>query len=273
LTQNQWTKLDWSVVGNGLDTKEFLFYVIIPSGIAPTGVHSKYRRAMMVESPTPVSYFDGATPDTFEMDYAWTGTPNASTSTAAPKSVPSGGYTNLCQNPTPTTANGWPSNNGAYWSVSYAANEISINRLTLAADTDIAASVPGIGSLPVLNPVLPLGVKYQRSIEVWVDIAGSVINRFGNNAFVGGQALPAGQWTRVVQQFTGTGDAQYILGIEINIPGVGTGIHVKFRKAQLIENPSGLEQPYFDGSTPDTATMDFEWTGAANGSTSTAKKK
>lgn len=34
---------------------------------------------------TPADYFDGSTPDTAEIDYAWTGTANASTSTATPK--------------------------------------------------------------------------------------------------------------------------------------------------------------------------------------------
>jgi hypothetical protein len=271
LTQNQWTKLDWSVVGNGSDTKEFLFYVIIPSGIAPTGVHSKYRRAMMVESPTPVSYFDGSTPDEFLMDFAWTGTPNASTSTATSKTVPAGGYTNLALNPTPTSIAGWASNDIAQWTFAYAAGEVSITVTAALQVPGQAANMVQLGNFPQ-NPVLVAGMNYQRSFEIWVDANATIASTYPPG-FVPGQALPAGQWTRVVQQFIASGAADYVLNHIINIPGVVPGMHVKYRRAQVIENPSGLEQPYFDGSTPDTATMDFEWTGAANNSTSTAKRK
>lgn len=217
------------------------------------------------------SYFDGSTTDTFETDYAWTGAANASTSTATSKSVPSGGYTNLCPNPVPASINYWQSNDQSKYAHLYANNEISIDRqATATVDTVLSAYVLGFGP-PPYNPALPVGVKYQRSVEVWVDAAA--VTAPANSGFNAGTNLPANTWTRIVEQFTGNGVATYVLSLGVNIAGATTGIHAKMRKAQLMENPSGLEQPYFDGSTPDTATMDFEWTGAANSSTSTAKRK
>lgn len=220
---------------------------------------------------TDGSYFDGDMFDTFETDYAWTGAANASTSTATSKSVPSGGYTNLCPNPVPASINYWQSNDQSKYAHLYANNEISIDRqATATVDTVLSAYVLGFGP-PPYNPALPVGVKYQRSVEVWVDAAA--VTAPANSGFNAGTNLPANTWTRIVEQFTGNGVATYVLSLGVNIAGATTGIHAKMRKAQLMENPSGLEQPYFDGSTPDTATMDFEWTGAANSSTSTAKRK
>jgi hypothetical protein len=93
------------------------------------------------------------------------------------------------------------------------------------------------------------------SVNGW----GSNNNAKWTNAYVNG-----------VIEVVGTGVAGYVLAIRIDIPGVGTGVHVKLRHGQLIENPSGVTQPYFDGSTPDTPVLDYAWTGPADASTSTA---
>ena len=175
---------------------------------------------------------------------------------------------NQATNPTPASATSWSSNATAKWALTFASGSISVNR-SATADSGVAASLYATGLNPS-NPTLPAGVRYQRSVEIWVDAAGSVASG-GPGAYVGGQALPAGVWTRVVEQFEGTGVAQWVSSLTVLIPGVGTGIHVKLRRAQLIANPTGATLPYFDGATPDVAgVIDYKWNGTANASASTA---
>lgn len=173
---------------------------------------------------------------------------------------------NTATNPTPASATGWVSNDAAKWTVSYAASEISIGRQATAT-VDIAASLSTIGG--IANPNLGIGIKYQRAVEVWVDQAATLTN-VSPGGFVGGQALPANTWTRVVEQFDGSGSAQYVMALGVTIPGVTTGTHVKLRKAQLIANPAGTTVTYFDGATAASGGYTFGWTGTANASTSIA---
>ena len=196
---------------------------------------------------------------------AWSDVAPAVTWDSLPGAI--GTLTNLATNPVPASGTDWKSNDGTKWVTSYAAGELSVDRQATAT-ANVAASMYALGLATPYNPVLP-ATNYQRSVEIWVDVAGTV-GASTQGGFAGGQALPANKWTRVVEQFTGAGVAKYVLGLTVNIPGVGTGIHVKLRKAQLLANPSGVTQPYFDGSTPDTASTDYAWTGTANASTSTA---
>lgn len=180
--------------------------------------------------------------------------------------------TNLATNPTPGSATNWQSNASANWTHAYNATdkcvEVTFTAAGVIAYPNMPASWYNVG-LPVANPVLAAGVKYQRSLEVWVDAAATLKNVMAGG-FVGNQALAAGQWTRVVEQFTGSGTAQYVMAASVQMMGATAGLHVKIRRAQLIENPGGTTLPYFDGSTPDTADTRYDWTGTANASTSTA---
>lgn len=183
----------------------------------------------------------------------------------------SGTVTNTAINPVPAALTGWTSNSGTQWVNTYAAGEVSVNRQA-AAPADWAASLLSHGVHTPANPVLAVGTWWQRSVDVWVDAAGSVRPRIATGAWVGGQPLAAGQWTRVTETFEGTGLAQYVCAIGVNIPGVGTGVHVKLRRGMLVQvgGPTAPPVPYFDGDTADTAAWDYAWSGTANGSTSTA---
>lgn len=178
-------------------------------------------------------------------------------------------FTNIAVNPTPGFLNYWNTNNDALWIPTYAANEISYDRQS-GADPGIVTSALQLSVVGIQT--IPLGVNYQRSVEVWVDLPATIVKRFASG-FIGGQAIPANTWTRVVQQFVGTGVAEWVMNFEVSIPGVGIGIHCKLRKAQLIANLSGQTQPYFDGSTTDTAQYHYAWVGAPNNSMSTATPK
>jgi hypothetical protein len=238
LPANTWTRIVDQFPGSGVADYVMGLEVHIP-GVS-TGVHVKMRRAQLVANPgrTTLPYFDGDTPRT---------------------------QTNLATNPAPTSVTGWLSWNSDLWPVTYAAGEISINRIA-GADPNVAVNFGSMGGIGSSGPVtLPAGVNYQRSVEVWVDAAGVVDTWTG---FASGQALPANTWTRVVQQFTGSGVGDYVMGFGVSIPGVGLGVHAKVRRAQLVANPGGETLPYFEGSKDTSIT--YAWTGAPHASTSTA---
>jgi hypothetical protein len=173
---------------------------------------------------------------------------------------------NLVENPTPASAWYWNSDDEAnQWNNTYVNGEIHVNRLAGAAP-DNAASLSVMGGLP---PTLKAGVNYQRSVEVWTDMQGTIMGN-GVYGWTGGQTINPG-WQRIVEQFTGDGIADtFHMAMWIHMFGVGTGVHVKFRKAQIVENPTGVRQPYFDGSTPDAGGVEYDWLGADNSSPSTA---
>lgn len=178
-------------------------------------------------------------------------------------------HTNLATNPTPASVTGWLSNDPAQWTFTYAAGEISVQALP-GFGYNLSAAWYGVGGF--INDTLTAGVNYQRSIEIWVDANSTVIDT-GGGGFTAGQLLPANTWTRVVQQFVGTGAVGSVYALAGGVLVTGTasvGVHVKLRRAQLIANPGGQTLPYFDGTTPDTADTRYDWTGAANASTSTA---
>ena len=169
--------------------------------------------------------------------------------------------TNLIQNPTPASATNWTNTNGAAWVHSYVAGTIEVNRQA-GAPADVADYVINVG-LPAANPTLKVGVNYQRSIDIWVD-ATAFLLLLDPDGFVGGQTLVANQWTTVVQQFTGKSTPMFCMAFGVNMPGVGTGVHMKMRKAFLAENPSGQTLLYADGGS-----SGWVWNGTANASTST----
>ena len=174
--------------------------------------------------------------------------------------------TNLATNPAPASVTGW-SSYGSPWLVTYAAGEVSIDRQASAWEGGVA-SMQRLGGAP---PILAAGTKHQRAVEVWTDLPGASVFGPDPAGFIGGQSIPVNTWTRVVEQFSGTGSTADVMAFGVLVPGyVGTGVHVKLRRAQLVANPGGTPLPYFDGSTPDTPTTDYAWTGTANASTSTA---
>lgn len=177
--------------------------------------------------------------------------------------------TNLISNPAPRSLTGWTSVDDAAYTLAYGDAEISVTR-TAAATGDTIAALSALGNTPP-DPAVPAGANYQRAVEVWVDADSTVGASAG---FVGGQALPANVWTRVVEQFVGTGTAAEVMGLTVTRAGtLGTGVMVKLCRVQLIANPGGAELPYFDGSTPSTSEVTYRWTGAAHNSPSTATER
>jgi hypothetical protein len=104
---------------------------------------------------------------------------------------------------------------------------------------------------------------------VWRNAAGT----FLSNAPVGSPSvsLPAGTWTRITATVTAPAGAAYMEVITSNGGNVVGGIPVGARlegTAMLVE-VAAAPGTYFDGSTPDTFTIDHAWTSTADASTST----
>lgn len=70
-----------AIAANDLDLT-VLFYTT-GGATAPAGSWARMGELLIEKSTTALPFFDGATPDTTDVDYAWTGTANASTSTEA----------------------------------------------------------------------------------------------------------------------------------------------------------------------------------------------
>lgn len=175
--------------------------------------------------------------------------------------------TSLITNPAPASSASWATNDGTKWKATYANGEISVETLITG---NYAASLWGLGMNNPGNPILDPAKNYQRAVEIWVDTDATVpLTTNGGFGSSGPYPLKANTWTRVAEQFTGLGVAKYVMNLYVSILNVTLGTHVKLRHTQLIENPSGQTQPYFDGDTPDTTGRDYAWTGTAHASTST----
>jgi len=176
---------------------------------------------------------------------------------------------NLCSNPVPGSVSLWLSNVQTKWTPSYANGEIVVTVQAANAEPTLAsfynAGLVGAGQF-----ITSQGVNYQREFEVWAD-QPAYIKSVGMGGFVGGQQIPANTWTRVVEQVTGyaqsAGWPKYIMSFTLapkdnSIPT--PGVHSKFRRAMLAENPSGKTIPYGDPVNR----VGWHWAGAANNSQS-----
>jgi hypothetical protein len=185
------------------------------------------------------------------------------------KPLPDQAITNIAVNPTPASVTGWLGTDNSAWVMTYANGEVRSDRQPGAWEFG-AAQMSDLGN--VGSPILLAGANFQRSVEIWVDAPASVFEVVPEWEGFKAVDLVPNQWTRVVQQFTATGHSgiwPMSAGV-VMWGGAPAGIHCKFRHAQLVANPSGRPVAYFDGSTPDTSSNDYAWTGTANSSTSTS---
>lgn len=171
---------------------------------------------------------------------------------------------NLQVNPRPASTSGWSSNNGSIYAVSYANNEITITLNQINGST--LTSMYNMGGLGTGQFVTTQGLNYQREVEVWSDVpAKTSPGTTGFNSLV---HIPANQWTRVVEQFTGYAQSQgwpkYLMNLVVVTEDGSTpslGPHIKLRRAGVFENPSGVTIPYGDGSR-----SGWHWSGTPDAS-------
>lgn len=227
-----------------------------------------------VLQPTPSisagEYFDGDTPDTPEVTYAWTGTADLSESTAT-VAAPLGWY--------------WEAAAGTHAAVLWRSRDTSVSGTYSAAVTFLRDS---IGSGFLVGP----GHSTESAIVVPedADITGSMYVRAPRKQRVAlsmqfyaqdgstlgvssgpSVILPGEEWVRLTHTFRSPfGAARAILRVR-DANGEGWSAYKAgetfYFDAAMVTLGTSL-YPYFDGSTPDTEQFLYSWEGAAHNSES-----
>jgi hypothetical protein len=219
----------------------------------------------------PGDYFDGDTTDTADLNYDWTGTEDASTSTATASGVA-----------------GWsvstPGNTGAVLyrvtagivGSTFAARVQIVTDMTAAGQlragqanttgyrTEVTADASYVGSIYV-HPSRSQSLAAELT---WVDAAGSNV---GQRVLGAATNVPGGTWLRLAVGAVAPAGAAWAVVRVTDVAGTGwsnwLGGDVLDLDAAMIS--LNEEFPYFDGSTLYDGTYVYEWTGESHASTST----
>jgi hypothetical protein len=225
-----------------------------------------YVDGVLLEAGTTLKpYFDGASADELGWNYEWTGTANASTSTA--KALTTAVKTNLITNPSfETDLTGWSAGG-------FGASATRTTAQAYVGTSSVETNPGGMGGSLQFGSItapgtLTLDPSTDYSASAWVKgSAGQVIairivqfNSSGSLIDIGTGTitLATSEWERVsVTDTTQSTVAYAVLQI---VPPSSTTIYVDAVQLELGTTPS----TYFDGSTAGSA-----WTGTAHASTST----
>ena len=217
----------------------------------------------------PGDYFDGATPDVADLDYAWTGAANGSTSTATAVGVE--GWAAIFVNGA-----------GVLYRVTAGIFSAFAARVQVTMDATTWGQIFGQQrAAPYWTEVTP-GAMYVGSIYArpsrsqnmaahieWMNAAGASI--VGSAALGAGTVVAGGTWARLSVSGVAPAGAAWAAVSAFDQQGTG---HSTWKGGDVIDLDGAMislnEQfPYFDGSTLTDGTYAYEWTGVANKSTST----
>ena len=230
-----------------------------------SGPHNIYIDAVMIEaSPTMRDYFDGSTTDALGWDYGWSGTANASTSTAKASVVTVN--TNLITNPSfEVDTAGWVTSGGTM-------SRVTTQSYSGSASLSIVASSPDSGA--GIN-LIPVSSSTNYTFSAWVkgEVGKNVylrIREFTSEDSLVGQTngtpvVCNGSWQRVsvTRSFGATGTVAHVFIYN----GDASASHTFFADAVQLEAASAASN-YFDGSTAASSDFTYAWIGTANASTS-----
>ena len=252
--------------------------------------HAFYADALMLaDSSYSGIYFDGSFTDANGYIYDWTGTPNASSSTI----VTSETYAqNLATNPSmESVVSGTTilrtnlltnSNMEADAWDDYSANSNATASTTEALDgtlsTKITPSASGVrGAQTTVSSVTP-GMTYTFSI--WANREAGASSMSAQIQWMSGvtpltlstqsfSPAPLGEWSRlfVTAVAPATADSAVVSAV---FDSAVAGADIAYIDSALFEQTDQVRD-YFSGSTTDSYGWNYEWTGTANASTSTAK--
>jgi len=263
-------------------TAYFVVTVTTASGNAVAGQRVWADQLLLQDSISDGTYFDGSTPSTPQMRYAWTGGVNLSGSTATPVTV-----TNLVPNPGYEVGNScFGTNNGTLYPVAgdtsqpIAGTRSAMTTRTATSPSNTAMSCffgPPVGKYSVTAGI-PVtwaitcksdtdGMKFNGWLY-WYD-AGNV--NIGRSSTVISPAIAPGVTYRMVVKAVPPASATQCWGaMTAGVPGVTDSTGQKcWMDLQTFEN-ADTDGSYFDGNTPSTPSMTYNWTGTANASASTA---
>lgn len=253
---NQWQRVSASTTAGTSGTIQIRAY-------AMTGFNIFIDAVMLEASSTIGDYFDGSTPDALGWDYAWSGTANASISTAA--SAATTVRTNLITNPSfETDVVGW--NQGTNTTRARVTTEFYTGTASMQAICTAQTSAVSNSASVSINTTYTLSVYLKGE-------AGKVFRirllEYNNGStYVGentsGDITATGSWQRVsvTRAFGATGNTAIIA-----VDNRTVGAHTFYVDAVLLEASSTVGD-YFDGSFNPAGDFSYAWTGTANASTS-----
>lgn len=255
-----------------------------------SGQHAFYADALMLaDSSYSGIYFDGSFTDANGFIYDWTGSPNASSSTLTTAEIYA---TNLATNPSMeavtsgttilrtnllTNAN----MEAGPWS-DYSTNSNADSSTTEVKDgllsTKIAPSSSGVRGAKTTVASVTSGMHYTASAWTLREAGASAL-AIQIQWMSGATPLtlstqtyspaPIGEWSRLSITDTAPDTAD---SAEVSVVFVDavSATDVAYIDSALFEQTDQVRE-YFDGGTTDSLGWNYEWTGAADESTSTAK--
>jgi hypothetical protein len=267
---NVWTYCTTAAPGPG----SALVIVQTADGSPATVGETTYVTGSIAEAgKVPATYFDGNTPDTTAVDYAWTGPAHQSASVES-NVIPAGTLTetrrNLSVSPVASGAGGGWNPNDAHWTpqIGYPVTDHPLGIATAVrytvnstgAGTFLAStySGDGLGGSPVVRGA-GAWVKppVDASVRVYLsdDGGSALLTPAPANVWTFARSLTAASGYLIVEVQTAEGATAAEVGAVTYLTG-------------SIAEAGTVPVDYFDGNTTDTGTTDYAWTGIATASAS-----
>lgn len=220
------------------------------------------------------TYFDGNTPDTPVLDYGWDGAAGNSVSRAKAFSV--AGWKTFPQSSVTSGGTGVVFRAAGGFAGSYAARALFMTDATASGFSFGTGDGPTLSQLADVEP----GAPYVASVYVqpsksqrlrlavqWWTVTGTFIS---TTPSLTPEVIDPGGYTRMVATFTPPANAQYASLVVQDIGGAGWSLWRAGDWLQLDAAMMTLQDlfDYFDGSTPDTNTFQYDWEGLPNASVS-----
>lgn len=264
---------------------------IITEGLAPgssweyraqawfgTTYQSPWTTWVTITQPNPNTdagtFFDGNTADTVTLDYAWTGTPNNSTSIAKGK-IPTGWKT-FAQSLSGAAGSGAVFQALGGVQGSHAARAVFFTDMTAYGFTfGTSDGEDGVSKLADVEAggtyhgsiyAWPSKKQRLRAVIWWWTTAGTLISGSTGVETV----VQPGGYTRLVVSAVAPPNAQWASICVQNVSGTDGALWLGGDWLQLDAAMISLQAlfPYFDGDTPDTSTFRYDWLDAPNASAS-----
>lgn len=219
-------------------------------------------------------YFDGSTATYQGWTYGWSGTTNASTSTA--KASLSVIRTNLVTDPH-AVGSGWGNQTPTYstpTTLSYnatgaqdggSAYQLQLGTGTVTNDTKLRIKFPASGTY-----TMTAGNSITASVDIYSPEAINGLIEIGYNGggFVSATAQPlaANTWTRVSGSFTIPSGATGISQVQFISTTAPTAGSTYLASRALVELNTAIVGTYFDGTQSNSDNFIYAWAGTANSS-------
>ena len=250
---NTWTRVSGTVTPGANGTLVQFRWYIIGAGVT-VGDTYDVDCVLVEESPVLGSYFDGSTATGFDLNLesAWTGTANASTSVA--RGLALAEWTNTPNNSRAwqaedgqsaylrnTSATAWPNGSAPFYS---------------ATANLVQAGVPYTGSLRVLG-----------TYGGYITLQGYGVNGVGTTSSSGSVGETAnGDTATITYTFPTTETVGARLIFRARTDGVPPGATVRLTQAMIEQTDT--PKPFFDGSYTSTKGLAYRWKGAVDRSAS-----